>query len=97
MCVSDGRRRGLFVSRRGDVGRRWVPSRGEALQGGLEGLVGERPRPPAPDPRAGFGIYDATSQVVEIYRTPYPVERTQAKIREAGLPAALAQRPAIGP
>ena len=48
------------------------------------------------DPRAGFGVYDAGSQVVEIYRTPYPVEKTQARIREAGLPEALAQRLAIG-
>ena len=48
------------------------------------------------DPRAGFGVYDAASQVVEIYRTPYPIERTQARIREAGLPEALAQRLAIG-
>jgi diadenosine tetraphosphatase ApaH/serine/threonine PP2A family protein phosphatase len=48
------------------------------------------------DPRAGFGVYDAGSQLVEIYRTPYPIEQTQARIREAGLPEALAQRLAIG-
>lgn len=48
------------------------------------------------DPRAGFGVYDASSHVVEIYRTPYPIEQTQARIREAGLPEALAQRLAIG-
>ena len=48
------------------------------------------------DPRAGFGVYDAASQVVEIYRVPYPIERTQIRIREAGLPEALAQRLAIG-
>ena len=48
------------------------------------------------DPRAAYGVYDAQAQVVEIYRTPYPVERTQARIREAGLPEALAQRLMIG-
>ena len=48
------------------------------------------------DPRAGFGIYDAARQSLEIHRTPYPIERTQARIREAGLPEALAQRLAIG-
>lgn len=48
------------------------------------------------DPRAGFGVYDADKQIVEIHRTAYPLERTQARIREAGLPEALAQRLAIG-
>ena len=48
------------------------------------------------DPRAGFGIYDAARQSLEIHRTPYPIEQTQARIREAGLPEALAQRLAIG-
>jgi diadenosine tetraphosphatase ApaH/serine/threonine PP2A family protein phosphatase len=48
------------------------------------------------DPRAGFAVYDASAKVIEIYRTAYPVERTQARIREAGLPEALAQRLMIG-
>ena len=48
------------------------------------------------DPRAAFGVYDAQAQAVEIYRTHYPVELTQARIREAGLPEALAQRLMIG-
>jgi diadenosine tetraphosphatase ApaH/serine/threonine PP2A family protein phosphatase len=48
------------------------------------------------DPRAAYAVYDAQAQVVEIYRTPYPIERTQARIREAGLPEALAQRLMIG-
>lgn len=48
------------------------------------------------DPRAGYAIYDATRQVVEIYRTPYPIEKAQARIRQEGLPEALAQRLAIG-
>jgi diadenosine tetraphosphatase ApaH/serine/threonine PP2A family protein phosphatase len=48
------------------------------------------------DPRAGFAVYDDQTSIVEIYRTPYPVGKAQAKIREAGLPEALAQRLAIG-
>ncbi|MGD9903686.1 MAG: metallophosphoesterase [Vicinamibacterales bacterium] len=48
------------------------------------------------DPRAGFAVYDAGARVVEIHRVAYPVERTQARIRQAGLPEALAQRLAIG-
>ncbi|MFN8641859.1 MAG: metallophosphoesterase family protein [Candidatus Binatia bacterium] len=48
------------------------------------------------DPRAGFGVYDAAAQVVEIHRVSYPIERAQARIREAGLPEALAQRLSIG-
>lgn len=48
------------------------------------------------DPRAAFAVYDAQAVAVEIYRTHYPVERTQARIREAGLPEALAQRLMIG-
>lgn len=48
------------------------------------------------DSRAAFAVYDAQAVAVEIYRTHYPVERTQARIREAGLPEALAQRLMIG-
>ena len=31
-----------------------------------------------------------------MYRIPYPIERTQARIRVAGLPEVLAQRLTIG-
>lgn len=48
------------------------------------------------DPRAGYAIYDAGGPLVEIYRTPYRINRAQEKIRAAGLPEALAQRLAIG-
>ncbi|MEP7116583.1 MAG: metallophosphoesterase family protein [Acidobacteriota bacterium] len=48
------------------------------------------------DPRAGFGVYDDDAKVVEIHRTTYPIEQTQSRIRDAGLPEALAQRLAIG-
>jgi diadenosine tetraphosphatase ApaH/serine/threonine PP2A family protein phosphatase len=48
------------------------------------------------DPRAGYAIYDATREIIEIHRTPYPIEKTQARIRSEGLPEALAQRLMIG-
>ena len=59
-------------------------------------VLGSVGQPRDGDPRAGFGIYDAARQSLEIHRTPYPIEQTQARIREAGLPEALAQRLAIG-
>ncbi len=48
------------------------------------------------DPRAAFATFDVESRVVRLYRTPYPVERAQEKIIEAGLPQSLARRLAIG-
>jgi diadenosine tetraphosphatase ApaH/serine/threonine PP2A family protein phosphatase len=48
------------------------------------------------DPRAGYAIYDADRQLIEIHRTPYAIERAQARIRAEGLPEALAQRLMIG-
>ncbi|HKF38204.1 MAG TPA: hypothetical protein VKB35_15015, partial [Ktedonobacteraceae bacterium] len=47
------------------------------------------------DPRAAFMIYD-TEQGFEFYRVPYPFEKTQEKIIEAGLPQYLAIRLAYG-
>jgi len=48
------------------------------------------------DPRASYGVIDTTRMEIEIHRVDYPVERAQARIREAGLPAPLADRLAIG-
>jgi diadenosine tetraphosphatase ApaH/serine/threonine PP2A family protein phosphatase len=47
------------------------------------------------DPRAAFMIYD-TERGFEFYRVPYPFEKTQEKIIEAGLPQYLAVRLAYG-
>ena len=47
------------------------------------------------DPRAAFMIYD-TEHGFEFYRVPYPFEKTQEKIIEAGLPHYLAIRLAYG-
>jgi diadenosine tetraphosphatase ApaH/serine/threonine PP2A family protein phosphatase len=48
------------------------------------------------DPRAAYLLLDEERQRAEYRRVPYPVERTQAEIREAGLPEPLAERIAHG-
>ena len=47
------------------------------------------------DPRAAFMIYD-TERGFTFYRVPYPFEKTQEKIIQAGLPQYLATRLAYG-
>lgn len=48
------------------------------------------------DNRASFGVFDDEKWTMTIYRVPYPYEKTQHKIRAAGLPAPLADRLALG-
>jgi predicted phosphodiesterase len=48
------------------------------------------------DPRAAYAIVDTVHRRVELYRSKYPVEETQAKIIKAGLPEVLAQRLGFG-
>jgi diadenosine tetraphosphatase ApaH/serine/threonine PP2A family protein phosphatase len=48
------------------------------------------------DPRAAYAIVDVPHRVVELFRIPYPVEETQAKVIAAGLPEVLARRLAAG-
>jgi diadenosine tetraphosphatase ApaH/serine/threonine PP2A family protein phosphatase len=48
------------------------------------------------DPRAAYAIVDTTKRRVELFRVPYAVEDTQAKIIKAGLPEVLAQRLSVG-
>jgi len=48
------------------------------------------------DPRAAFMIYDSTHGTFTFYRLPYPLEKTQEKIIQAGLPQYLAVRLAFG-
>ncbi len=42
--------------------------------------------------KVGYAIFDSEKQVVEYRRCSYEIETTQEKIREAGLPGALASR-----
>jgi diadenosine tetraphosphatase ApaH/serine/threonine PP2A family protein phosphatase len=53
------------------------------------GSVGQ---PRDSDPRAAWMLLDLDSRTASFRRVPYPVERTQAEIRERGLPEALAER-----
>jgi diadenosine tetraphosphatase ApaH/serine/threonine PP2A family protein phosphatase len=48
------------------------------------------------DPRAAWLLLDLESRRASFRRIEYPVERTQAELRERGLPDALAQRLARG-
>jgi predicted phosphodiesterase len=48
------------------------------------------------DPRAAYVVLDFDSRRAHFRRVPYPVERTQAEIRERGLPDTLAGRLAVG-
>jgi diadenosine tetraphosphatase ApaH/serine/threonine PP2A family protein phosphatase len=48
------------------------------------------------DPRAAYLLLDLGARHASFRRLPYPVDRTQAAMLEAGLPSALAQRLAYG-
>ncbi len=58
--------------------------------------VGSVGQPRDEDPRAAYAIYDTEAAEISIGRVHYDIEHTQAKIREAGLPAVLADRLALG-
>lgn len=48
------------------------------------------------NPLASYAVYDSQRQQLEAYRVAYDIERTQQAIRDAGLPAVLADRLSIG-
>ena len=79
-----------------------LPVRGErcrvALEDGGQYLVncGAVGQPRDSDPRAAFGLLDAGARALTIVRAPYDVSTTRTKILNAGLPAVLAQRLAVG-
>ena len=58
--------------------------------------VGSVGQPRDGDPRASYGVLDEEARTISCYRVEYPVERAQARIREAGLPEALARRLGLG-
>lgn len=45
---------------------------------------------------SGFAIYDSETRTVEYRRCPYDIASAQEKIRDAGLPATLADRLTVG-
>ncbi|MFN2467457.1 MAG: metallophosphoesterase [Gaiellaceae bacterium] len=57
------------------------------------GSVGQ---PRDSDPRAAYLLLDLAAGRAWFRRVEYPVERTQAELRERNLPAALAERLAVG-
>jgi diadenosine tetraphosphatase ApaH/serine/threonine PP2A family protein phosphatase len=68
------------------------------IEAGLNYLVnvGSVGQPRDGDPRAAFGIYDADALSLVMRRIPYPIDAAQRRILNAGLPASLANRLAMG-
>lgn len=68
------------------------------LHDGLRRIVnpGGVGQPRNGDPRAAYGIYDTDTCRFVFRRVEYPVEVTQHKIKQAGLPAVLASRLRFG-
>ena len=58
--------------------------------------VGSIGQPRDGDPRAAYGVLDDETRELRTFRVPYPVERAQQRIVDAGLPPSLAQRLAFG-
>lgn len=58
--------------------------------------VGSVGQPRDEDKRAAYAIYDTETFEARVSRVSYDIERTQEKIRSAGLPAVLADRLALG-
>jgi diadenosine tetraphosphatase ApaH/serine/threonine PP2A family protein phosphatase len=57
------------------------------------GAVGQ---PRDGDARAAYAIVDVAHKCIELYRVDYPIQKTQLKIIEAGLPPVLAKRLSVG-
>lgn len=58
--------------------------------------VGSVGQPRDEDPRAACGILDTDTGMLDVLRVPYDVELIAARIRQAGLPALLADRLRLG-
>ena len=69
-----------------------------AFRSGVRYLVnaGSVGQPRDRDPRSSYVMYDADGGSVEIRRVPYPLERTQERMRAAGIPAFLIDRLGAG-
>jgi diadenosine tetraphosphatase ApaH/serine/threonine PP2A family protein phosphatase len=70
----------------------------ERLGPGLRYLVnaGSVGQPRDRDPRASYAVYDSASDSVELRRVAYPFEKTQERMRAAGLPVFLIDRLGAG-
>jgi len=58
--------------------------------------VGSIGQPRDGDWRAGYGVLDDEAREMTLFRVPYAVDKAQARILAAGLPASLANRLAVG-
>ena len=58
--------------------------------------VGSVGQPRDGNPQAAYVTYDLFENIVELHRLDYDIAATQKKILEAGLPARLAERLAVG-
>ncbi|HMO52209.1 MAG TPA: metallophosphoesterase family protein [Kiritimatiellia bacterium] len=58
--------------------------------------VGSVGQPRDGDPRAAYVIYDMVNNLIELRRIPYDIQAAQKTIIDAGLPARLAARLAVG-
>lgn len=70
----------------------------DSLRPGMRHIVnaGSVGQPRDRDPRACYALLDDAEATVELRRVPYPVAKTQAKMRAAGLPGYLSERLAVG-
>lgn len=77
---------------------REVPAESIAIEAGAKYFIniGSVGQPRDGDPRPCYAIYDQENKVVVFRRVDYEMEKTQAKILEAGLPPMLAERLAEG-
>ena len=68
------------------------------LREGVKYLInpGSVGQPRDGDPRTAYAIVDTTDGYVDLLRLAYPIETTQEKVIEAGLPEVLARRLAAG-
>ena len=92
----DRRRRRIarLLTQAGDLAEVLFTDDAEAMRYLINpGSVGQ---PRDGDPRASFAVLDTDRCCVSIRRIPYDVAAAQRKIRQAGLPAFLADRLAIG-
>jgi predicted phosphodiesterase len=89
-----------FISRSGGAVDGQILSDGEAfvLPEDTRALLnpGSVGQPRDGDPRASFLVFDSEARSATVHRVDYEIDRTQAKIRTAGLPDALAERLALG-
>jgi len=88
----------FFAALKGKKGAKLIHRKTADLQDDTRYLinVGSVGQPRDLDPRASYVMYDAETGRAEIRRVPYPLEETQAKMRELGLPSFLVDRLADG-